>query len=159
MNVQRTGLWQHSDFMKLWTGETVSLLGSQVTTLALPLTAALILQATPEQMGILGAVSFLPFPLIGLFAGVWIDRNRRKPILMLADIGRALLLGVLHIGQLYVVAFLVGILTVFFDVAYQSYLPSLVGRENLVEGNSKLEISRSVSEIAGPVLRGCWYKL
>src|SRR5262245_21844251 len=117
---ERSGLWQHSDFMKLWVGETISLLGSQITTLALPLTAALILEATPEQMGVLGAAEFLPFPIIGLFAGVYADRHRRKPILMTGDIGRALLLAtipaaallhVLRIEQLYIVGFLVGILT------------------------------------------------
>lgn len=164
----RGGLWQHSDFMKLWVGETVSLLGSQITSLALPLTAALILDATPEQMGVLNATSFLPFLLIGLFAGVWVDRNRRKPILMAADVGRALilitipaaaLLHVLGIEQLYVVGFLAGILTVFFDVAYQSYLPSLVGREGLVEGNSKLEVSRSITQIAGPGVAGVLVQL
>lgn len=158
-----TGLWQHPDFMKLWVGETISLLGSQITVLALPLIAAVILQASSEQMGLLSALQFLPFLLVGLFAGVWVDRRQRKPILMIGDIGRALLLGtipaaavlkVLHMEQLYIVAFLVGILTVFFDVAYQSYLPSLVGRSDLVEGNSKLEVSRSITQIAGPGVAG-----
>ncbi|HEX2620569.1 MAG TPA: MFS transporter, partial [Phototrophicaceae bacterium] len=158
-----TGLWQHADFMNLWVGETISLLGSQITAIGLPLTAALILEATPEQMGILGAAEFLPFLLVGLFAGVWVDRRQRKPILMLSDLGRAILIATipiaalmhsLRIEQLYVVGFLTGVLTVFFDVAYQSYLPSLVGRADLVEGNSKLEVSRSVTQIAGPGVAG-----
>lgn len=154
--------------MKFWCGESISLLGSQITVLALPLTAAVILQASPEQMGILGAAAFLPFLLVGLFAGVWVDRIRRKPVLMVANIGRAILLStipfaalwhVLRIEYLYVVAFLFGILTLFFDVAYQSYLPSLVGRNNLVEGNSKLEVSRSITRIAGPSVAGVLVQL
>lgn len=159
----RNGLWLHRNFMQLWIGETISLFGSQITNLALPLTAAVILKATPEQMGVLTAINFLPFLLVGLFAGVWVDRRRRKPILIGADFGRAILLAtipaaallnVLRIEQLYVVGFIVGVLTVFFDVAYQSYLPSLVGREDILEGNSKLEISRSITQIGGPGVAG-----
>lgn len=158
-----TGLWRNPDFMHLWAAETVSLLGSQITALALSLTAAVILEASPEQMGVLNAAGFLPFLLISLFAGVWVDRTRRKPILMIGDLGRAVLLGsiplaaelhLLTMNQLIVVSFLVGILTVFFDVAYQSFLPSMVGREHLVEGNSKLEVSRSITQIAGPGVAG-----
>ncbi|MDP9295126.1 MAG: MFS transporter [Actinomycetota bacterium] len=155
-------LW-HQDFRRLWGAETVSQLGTQVTILALPLTAVLILNATPFEVGLLGTAEFLPFLLIGLPAGVWVDRLRRRPILILGDLGRAFALGsvplayelgVLHIGQLYAVAFVSGICTVFFDVAYQSYLPSLVDRDQLVEGNSKLEISRSGAQLAGPGLAG-----
>lgn len=157
------GLWRHRDFTKLWAGQTISQFGSQITLLAIPLAAALTLQATPAQMGILSAAETAPFLLIGLFAGVWVDRLRRRPILLVADCARgvlllaiplATLLDVLTIGLLYAVAFLVGILTVFFDVAYQSYLPALVGREQLVEGNSKLEVSRSAAQIAGPGVAG-----
>ena len=163
MRPKFTGLWQHRDFMKLWGGETVSLFGSQITFLALPLTAVLILKATPAQMGILGAVEFLPFLLLSLFAGVWADRIRRRPILISADLGRAALLGSiplcyalgwLNIYYLYLVALSTGVLTVFFDVAYQSYLPVLVERADLVEGNGKLEVSRSVAQVAGPSLAG-----
>src|SRR5260221_3904465 len=158
-----TGLWQHPEFMKLWTGETISLLGSQITLLALPLTAVALLKADPLQMGILNAAQVAPFLLIGLFAGVWVDRMKRRSILIAGDIGRAVLLGwipvaaalnVLNLGQLYVISFLVGVLTLIFDVAYQSYLPNLVSRENLVEGNSKLEVSRAIAQIAGPGLAG-----
>lgn len=158
-----SSLWRHANFLKLWFGQTISQFGSQVTLLALPLTAALTLHATPAEMGILSATETAPFLLVGLFAGVWVDRLRRRPILLVTDLARGVLLlaipltallGVLHIGVLYVVAFAVGILTVFFDVAYQSFLPALVGREQLVEGNSKLEVSRSAAQIAGPGVAG-----
>lgn len=158
-----TGLWQHANFLRLWTGQTISQFGSQITLLALPLTAALTLHATPAEMGILSAAETAPFLLVGLFAGVWVDRLRRRPILLVTDFARgilllaiplAALLEALTIGLLYAVAFLVGILTVFFEVAYQSFLPALVGREQLVEGNSKLEVSRSAAQIAGPGVAG-----
>jgi len=158
-----TGLWRHPDFLKLWAGESISLIGSQITLLALPLAAVLTLNATAAQTGLLRTAAFAPFLLVGLFAGVWVDRMRRRPILIAADIGRALLLGsipaaaaldLLYIEQLYLIAFLAGILTVFFDVAYQAFLPSLVRRDQLLEGNSKLEVSNSVAFVAGPGLAG-----
>jgi len=157
------GLWRQPAFLKLWAGQTVSLFGSQVTTLALPLTAVLVLRATPVQMGILGAAQFLPFLLLTLFVGVWVDRRRRRPVLIVADLGRATLLGLipllailgwLRMDYLYGIALLLGSLTVLFDLAYQSYLPSLVERAHLVEGNSKLQVSASVAEIGGPGLAG-----
>lgn len=163
MKTRLGGLWQHPNFLKLWAGETVSVFGSQITLLALPLTAVLVLGATPGQMGILGAVEMAPFLFISLFAGVWVDRWRLRPLMIKADIGRAILLGSipvvytlgwLSIEYLYGIALLVGVLTVFFDVAYQSYLPVLVGREHLIEGNGKLEVSRSVAQITGPGLAG-----
>jgi MFS family permease len=156
-------LVHHRGFLKLWGAETVSQLGTQVTLLALPLTAVLVLHATPFEVGLLGTAEFLPFLLVGLPAGVWVDRMRRRPILIAGDLGRAVALGtiplayslgVLHIVQLYVVAFISGICTVFFDVAYQSYLPSLVDRDQLVDGNAKLEISRSGAQLAGPGIAG-----
>ena len=158
-----TSLWRHRDFVRLWAAQTVSLFGSQVTTLALPLTAALTLKATPAQMGVLGAAQFAPFLLIGLVAGVWVDRRRRRPVMIAADVGRAVLLAliptlallnVLRIEQVYVIAFLAGALTLFFDVAYTSYLPSLVARDRLSEGNAKLEGSAAVAELAGPGVGG-----
>jgi predicted MFS family arabinose efflux permease len=163
-----TGLWRHSEFVKLWTGQTISRFGSEISSLAIPLAAALVLNASPAQMGLLGAFEFAPFLLLSLFAGVWVDRMERRPILIAADVGRAILLGsipiagllgVLRIEQLYVVGLLSGVLTVFFDVAYQSYLPVLVSREHLVEGNSKLEVSRSVAQIAGPGVAGALVQL
>src|SRR6266571_4222971 len=162
------GLWRHPDFVRLWAGQTISQFGTQISQLAIPLTAALVLNASPFEMGLLGAFEFAPFLLLSLFAGVWVDRTARRPVLIVADVGRALLLGsipaaaflgILHIEQLYVVGLLTGVLTVFFDVAYQSYLPVLVSREHLVEGNSKLEVSNSVAQIAGPGVAGALVQL
>lgn len=158
-----TGLWQSPDFLKLWVGETISLFGSQTTFLALPLVATLTLNASPVQMGWLGTLQYIPWLLVGLFAGAWVDRLRRRPIMIVADFGRAILLGFipiaalggfLRIEHLYAVGFLVGILNVFFEVAYAAFLPSLVPREQLVEGNSKLQTSASIAEISGPGLSG-----
>lgn len=157
------GLWRHPRFLKLWAGQTVSLFGSQITMLALPLLAILTLRASPAQMGLLRAFQTVPALLVGLFVGVWVDRLRRRPILLGADLGRALCLGLiplsaalglLRIEVLYGVGFLVGLLTVCFDVAYMSFLPSLVGHERVLEGNSKLETSYSAASIAGPSVAG-----
>src|SRR5918992_4966653 len=160
---RRPSLWRHGDFMKLWTAQTVSQVGDEITQLAIPLVAVLTLGVSPFELGLLGTFQFLPFILLTIPAGVWVDRMRRKPILIGADIGRAILLtsipvaflgGWLTIWQLYVVAFAVGCLEVFFDVAYQSYLPSVVDRDRLVEGNAKLEMSTSASQFAGPTIAG-----
>jgi MFS family permease len=158
-----SGLWGHPDFLKLWSGQTISLLGSSVTELALPLTAAVLLGATPSQMGVVRAAQYAPFLLLGLFAGVWVDRLRRRRLLIVADLGRALLLGsvpvaavlgVLGMEYLYVVAFAVGVLTVFFDVAYLAYVPTLVPRAALPDANGKFEVSRSLALTVGPALAG-----
>lgn len=163
MRERDEGLWGSPDFLKVWAGQTVSQFGSQITLLALPLVAAITLRATPRQMGILGAVEFAPFLILGLFAGVWADRLRRRPLLIGTDLARALILlaiplagwlGALGMGVLYAVALLTGICTVLFDVTYQAYLPTIVRRDQLVEGNSKLETSRAVAQIAGPGLAG-----
>lgn len=160
---QRPGLIRHPDFLKLWTAETISQFGTQVSLLALPLIAATILDVPPFEFALLATLEFLPFILLSLPAGVWVDRLRRRPILIITDIGRAIALfsvpvavffDVLTIEQLYVVGFFIGCMTVFFDVAYQSYLPALVERDELIEGNSKLEISRSAAQIAGPGTAG-----
>lgn len=157
------GLWRNPDFLRLWAGETVSLVGSQITTLALPLAAVLTLQATPVQVGLLSAARFAPFLLLTLFVGVWVDRHKRRPILIAANLGRAVVLGLvpllaltgsLRLAHLYIVAFLSGGLTVLFDLAYQSYLPTLIPREQLVEGNSKLQSSASAAVVGGPGLAG-----
>ncbi len=164
----RPRLWRQPAFAKFLTGLTISSLGSEVTSLALPLTAVLILKATPAQMGLLGAARNAPFLIVGLLAGVWVDRMRRRPILIGADLGSAVLLGsvpfaallhVLGMGQLYVVAFLAGTLSVIATVAYQAFLPSLVRRERLIEANSTMEASRSVTQIAGPGLAGVLVQL
>jgi len=160
---QSRSLVRHADFLKLWTAETISQFGTQVSLLAIPLVAVTILQATPFEVAMLGTIEFLPFILFSLPAGAWVDRLRRRPILIIGDIGRAVLLAsipvayaldVLTIWQLYAVGFLAGTLTVFFDVSYQSYLPSLVDRDQLIEGNSKLEVTRTIAQTAGPALSG-----
>lgn len=160
---QLTGLWRHDDFLKLWSGQTISVFGSLVGGFALQLVAILVLNANAFQVALLGAARLVPGLLVGALAGVWVDRLRRRPIMIAADLGRTILLGsiplaailgVLRIEQLYVVALLVSVLTVFFDVAYQAYLPSLVDRDDLVEGNSKLQASSSIAEVAGFGLAG-----
>lgn len=156
-------LFRHPDFLKFWTAQTVSQFGSQVSILALPLAAISFLDSSPAEVALLSTMEFLPFVFFTLPAGVWIDRLRRRPILIAADVARALILatvpvawvaGVLSIWQLYLVAFVAGIFTVFFDVAYQAYLPSLVERERILDGNGKLETSRSVAQTAGPAIAG-----
>jgi MFS family permease len=159
----RGALWRHGDFLRLWAAQTVSQFGSQISGIAIPLVAILTLDSSAFEVALLSSVEMLPFLLIALPAGVWVDRLPRKPILVAADLGRALALAsiplawafdVLTIWQLYAVGFVVGVFTVFFDVAYQSYLPSLVSRAQLVDGNSKLEVSRSTAQIGGPGLGG-----
>jgi MFS family permease len=149
--------------MRLWTGQSISELGSQVSQLAIPWIAAVVLHVSPLVFSLLGVLGFLPFVLFALPAGVWVDRLRRRPILIAGDASRAVLLAtiplayvfdVLTIWQLLAVQFVVGIFTVFFDVAYQSYLPSLVEREHLIDGNAKLQLTVSVSGAAGPSMAG-----
>lgn len=157
------GVFHNHNFVKLWTGQTISHFGSGITGIALPLTAVLVLSVTPAQMGILTALDGAAVLVFGLLAGVWVDRLRRRPILIIADLGRALLLGsiplaallgVLYLTQLYLVAALVGILTVFFNVANESFLPSLVPQEQLVEANSRLGMSDALAELSGPASAG-----
>jgi MFS family permease len=156
-------LFRHRDFRLLWGGETISEFGSQVSLLAIPLLAVRTLHATPFQMGLLTAASTAAFLIVGLPAGVWIDRTRRRWVMIAADLGRVVTIGSvpvayvagwLTLAQLFVVTLVSGILTVFFDVAYQSYLPALVGREHLVEGNAKLTGSAQVAAVAGPSIAG-----
>jgi MFS family permease len=156
-------LWSHRDFRLLWAGDTVSQFGSTIGRTVLPLLAVGALAATPFEMGVLSAASTAAFLLIGLPAGVWVDRLSRRPVMLVADFTRAVLLlsvpvawwlDVLTLAHRIVVALLVGAATVMFDIAYQSYLPALVGREQLVEGNSKLEASRAVAEVSGPAAAG-----
>src|SRR3954452_446620 len=163
MRKPTSALWHHPDFLKLWTGQTISEFGSQISGLAVPILAAKSLHATPFEFAALGVLNFLPFILFALPAGVWVDRLRRRYILIAGDAARAVLLalipvlwalGVLQIWHLLVLQFAIGIFTVFFDVAYQSYLPSLVEREDLVEGNSKLQTTVSAAQTTGPPLAG-----
>ena len=153
--MQRGGLWRNARFVKLWGAATVSTFGSLVTRTALPFTAILLLDASPSAISVLRVAELLPGFIFGLVAGAWVDRLRRKRIMIATDLGRALLivtiplgafLGWLGLGQLYVIAALVSVLSVFFDVAYQSLLPSLVKNDELVEANSKLSAAMSVAE-------------
>ncbi|HEY2765355.1 MAG TPA: MFS transporter, partial [Pseudonocardiaceae bacterium] len=157
------GLWRHRDFRRLWIGDTISQFGTTISRLALPLLAVLVLHASPFQVGLLTAFETLAFLLIGLPAGAWVDRMRRRRVLIVNDLVRtvaigsvpvAAAVGVLGMGQLYVVAFVTGVSTVFFDVAYQSYLPELIGRDDLVVGNAALQASQSVAVVAGPSVGG-----
>jgi MFS family permease len=157
------GLWNNADFVKLWTGQSISEFGSQISGLAIPLLAATQLHASPFAFSLLGVLGFLPFILFALPAGVWVDRLRRRPILIVGDAGRAVLLllipvlwatHTLRMWHLLVLQFAIGVFTVFFDVAYQSYLPSLVERDDLVDGNAKLQTTASAAQTTGPALAG-----
>jgi MFS family permease len=160
---RRGGLWHHLDFRRLWIGETVSQFGSAISNLALPLVAILVLHASTFEVGVLATLESLAFLLVGLPAGAWVDRMRFRWVLITNDVVRfaalgsiplAQGLGGLTIGQMYVVALVVSVSTVFFDVAYQSYLPELVDRAALVEGNAKLQASESVAQVAAPSIGG-----
>jgi MFS family permease len=157
-------IFRHRDFRRLWIGESVSAVGSQVTLLALPLMAVLVLDASPVQLGLLTAAGLAPWVLFALFVGVWVDRLRfLRPVLIASDLGRAALIasiplvalsGVVGLPQLYLVAFLAGTLTLIFNVAYVSYLPTLIERDRLVDANGKLQASQAAAQIAGPSLAG-----
>jgi MFS family permease len=156
-------LWRHRDFLLLWTGESVAQVGIMVSHLALPLLAATTLGATPWEMGLLVAAERGAFLLVGLPAGVLLDRVRRLPVMIGANLARFVLIAsipvawaadVLTFSQLVAVALLAGVATVLFDVGYQSVLPAVVGRGGLVEGNAKLESTRAAAEAAGPALGG-----
>jgi MFS family permease len=159
----RGPLWHQPEFLKLWAGSSISMLGSQITVLALPLTAVLLFQAGPAETGILTAAGVAPMLLFGLPAGAWVDRLPRRPVRIAADLASALviasvplaaLLGVLQLTQLYIAAFLAGTCAVWTRLSVSAMLPSLVGRENLLEANSKTMVSFSVAQIAGPSLAG-----
>jgi predicted MFS family arabinose efflux permease len=157
------GPWRHPDFLKVLAGETVSDLGSQVGGLALPLAAALTLEATPGQMAALRAAAYLPRILVGLAAGVWIDRLRRRPVLIATNVVRALLLllvaaaaalGVLRVEMLYGVEMVMAALSIVFGTALAAYLPSLVPARSLLDANSARATSSAATEVAGPGLAG-----
>lgn len=163
MRTRFTGLWRHPDFVRLWAGETISIFGTLIGGLALSFTAILWLDASPLELSILTGAQFVPGFLAGLLAGVWVDRLKRRRIMIVADLGRFLVLGtiplaaltgLLTIWQLYAVALVASTLTVFFDVAYRAYLPTLVAREQLIEGNAKLTASASVAEVGSFSLSG-----
>jgi MFS family permease len=159
----RSRLWREPDFVKLWAGQSVSLFGTLIGRFAFQLVAAITLEASPLQMSVLRVFDMAPALLIGLVAGVWVDRLRRRPLLIWADLGRTLLLlsvpaaallGALRIELLYLVGFSVGVMATVFDVAYRSYLPSIVRRDQLVEANARLQATNSVAEVAGFGLAG-----
>ncbi|GLX07385.1 MFS transporter [Microbispora sp. NBRC 16548] len=156
-------LWRVRDFRRYAGADAISKFGSEVSLVALPLTAALTLHASPFQVGLLTAAEMVAFLLVGLPAGAWVDRMRRRPVLVAADVVRALALlsipaaavpGVLGLPQLYAVALVNGLCTVFFDVAHQSYLPSIVGREDLTRGHGTLAANQSLARLAGPGIGG-----
>jgi MFS family permease len=160
---RNTKLIAHRGFRRLWLGQTISEFGSQITTLALPLAAVLVLHASTFQVGLLTTTGYAAFLLVGLPAGVWVDRMRRKSVMIAADLIRTLVLasipvayglGALTLWQIYAVTFIQGIATVFFDVAYMSYVPGLVGREHVVEVNAKLQATVSVAQVSGPSAAG-----
>ncbi|MFL5758176.1 MAG: MFS transporter [Thermomicrobiales bacterium] len=159
----QSGLWTHKDFVRLWSAESISLFGSLITRTALAFAAILTLHANAFQIALLGIAEMAPAFLLSLFAGAWVDRLPRRPIMIVSDLVRAVLLmtvpiaalfDALRIEHLYVIAGLTSIFSVFFDLAYQAYLPSLVHSEELVEGNSKLAASAAVSETAAFSLGG-----
>ena len=158
-----TGLWLNSDFRKLWGSLTITHFGGQITFLALPLTAAVMLNASPFEVGVLTALEALPFALLGLFAGVLVDRTRKLPLIILCDVGRAVALlaipiaawtDLLSMPLLYTVGFLIGAFSVIGWPAYQVFMTERVGRDRLVEANAKIGVSDSAAQLIGPGLAG-----
>ncbi len=161
-------LWRDRDFLRLWIGQTASSVGSAITSLALPTAAILVLHAGPLEVGLLAAFQRLPFLFLTLFAGAWLDRVRRRPVMIAADVARGLVLaaiplaaflGLLSMVELYVVAVVLGVFTVFFDIGVLSFLPGLIGREQLTEGYMKLDTSFSIANLVGPGLGGVLIQL
>ena len=160
---QARSLWRQRNFLLLWSGQTVSEMGSAVTQLALPLTAVVVLQAGTFEVGLLTSAATLAFALIALPAGALVDRYAKQRLMIWCDVGRMLIIGsvpvaaaigALTMGQLYAVAVTAGVCTVFFDVSYQSYLPVLVATRDLVDGNGKLGATQSFAQVTGPGLGG-----
>jgi len=159
----RRGVLRNADFARLWAGESVSLIGTQVTQFAMPLVAVLSLRATVTEVGVLNALRFVPVLLLSLLAGVWLDRRRRRPVLIGCALGNAVVVGLvpassaagfLSIGLLYAVVTVTGLLSMTFDVGALSYVPSLVGREHLPEANGRIQASTAFAGVAGPGLAG-----
>ncbi len=159
----RGGLFRHHDFRQLFFGDTISQVGTQLSIVALPVLAVQVLHADEFEMGVLTTFEFLAFLVIGLPAGAWVDRWRKQRVLIANDLIRAAalaslplmwVLDLLTIWQMFVVALVIGVSTVFFDVAYQSYLPELVPSDKISEGNAKLQASQSVAMVAGPGAAG-----
>lgn len=163
-----TSLWRHADFRNLWLGQTASTLGSKMTAIALPLVAAQSLSASVFEMGVIVALEYVPFLLIGLFVGVWLDRRPKRSIIAFNDVSRAVLLLAVPVAWwqdwlstplLMLIALLVGCCSVISDIGTASFLPSVVPRSRLVQGNSKLEMSVSVTNIGGSSVGGALVQL
>lgn len=159
----RGSLWRDGNFLTMWSGQALAQLGTQVTELAIPVLAVLLLQASEFEVGLLNAAGVAAFLVVGLPAGAWIDRMRKRQVMIWADAVRAVALGtlpllwwlgLLEMWHLYAVALVVGVATVFFDVSYQSIIPSLVRRTQIAEANGKLEATRELANIAGPAAGG-----
>ncbi len=157
------GLWRHADFLKLWAAQSLSALGSRITRTALPMIAILTIGATPTEIAILSALGVAPGVVVGLVAGGPVDRSLKRPLLVATDLLRAALIltipfaawsGFLSMPQLYLVAACIGAATALFRIADNAYLPPLVGKDQLVEGNAKLEATDSIAESVGPGLAG-----
>ena len=155
--------WKNPALLRLWFADVLSKSGTEISRVALPLTAVLVLNATPAQMGLLGIARSLPNLLFGLLAGVWVDRVKRGPILMAADVGRALLLGSIPLAawlgwltftQIVIVVFATATLTIFFTLGAVSILPALVDGDELVDANSKFQLTGSILAVAGPPIAG-----
>jgi MFS family permease len=161
-------LWRHRDFTRFWFSDTVSQFGNQFSGFALPVLAVLSLKATPLDIGIITALAIVPYPVLGLFVGVWADRFRKRRIMVVCNFGRMVtlasvpigyVLGALSLTQLFAVSLVTGIFSVFFDISYQAYLPILVDRGDLIEGNQKLQLSASGAQVAGPGIAGFVYQV
>ncbi|GAB3447735.1 MFS transporter [Actinophytocola sediminis] len=157
------GLFAHKDFRRFWVADALSQIGTRVSALALPLLAVLTLHASAFEVSMVRTMQTVAFLLLGLQAGAWCDRRRNRPVMVVADLGRAIALGsiplaaafsALTMAHVFVAVFLTGMLTVFFDVAHQSYLPRLVSTDKLVDGNAKLRANMSVAGVAAPSLSG-----
>jgi len=170
MSTERTapgGLWRHADFLRLWSAQTVSAFGARIAREGLPMAAVVALAASPAQLGVLAAFSMGPSVIVGLFGGGMVDRARRRPILIASDLARALVLAsvpaaaVLHLlgmPHIYAASALVGGFSVVFNIADHAYLPVLVEREQLVDGNAKLAATESIAEIGGPTAAGILFQ-
>jgi len=162
-DVQAGSLWRNADFVKFWTGETVSLFGTQVTYLALPLTAIYTFKASAAEVGVLRFVQLAPYIGLALLFGVWVDRHRRRPVMLWTNVARMTLIGLvpaLHLAGwltmplLLVIACAVGIASVLFDVSWMPYVPSIVDSRHFVAANAKMAVATSASTVAGPGLAG-----
>lgn len=156
-------LWQHAGFMRLWAAQSISTFGARIARTGIPLAAVLTINANPIQLGLLAAITTAPGLLASLFSGGVVDRSRRRPIMIYADLVRAFVLALIPISaalhllstvELFLAAACVGGASAVFDVADHAFLPSLIGRQDLVEGNAKLAVTESVAEIGGPALAG-----